>query len=83
VILSTAPQQSISTNGFGFRISWATNATVVVEAVAALTPSSWTPISTNTISYSSGSTNALNGWTQLNDPEWTKHLNRFYRVRPQ
>ncbi len=83
VILTTAGQVAITANGFGFRIPWATNAAVVVEAAAALTPSSWSPLSTNLIRYSPDSANAFNGWSQFNDPEWTNYPSRFYRVRQQ
>jgi hypothetical protein len=80
VILSSTGKLAITPKGFGFRISWATSAAVVVEASAALTPSSWSPLSTNIINYSPGSTNAFNGWLQFNDSAWTNYPSRFYRM---
>lgn len=80
VILSP---QAITTNGFGFTISWATNATIVVEATESLMPANWFPVSTNSISYSAGSVAAFNGWAQFSDSGWTNHPSRSYRVRPQ
>jgi hypothetical protein len=62
----------VQTNGFGFIISWATNASVVVEASANL--SSWLPVSTNTLT---------DGWSYFGDPQWTNYRGRFYRVRSQ
>ena len=77
------PPRANTTNGFGFTISWATNATIVVEASSTLASSSWSPISTNTISFSSGPGVAFGGWLHFNDPQWTSYPNRFYRVRQQ
>ena len=58
--------------GFGFLISWATNAAVVVEASPDLVAPDWTRISTNTLTA---------GSAQFTDPQWTDHPTRFYRVR--
>ena len=74
------PPPAIGTNGFGFTLSWATNATVVVEAADALASSGWSAISTNTIRYVPNGTNAFNGWLQFNDSQWTNSRSRFYRV---
>ena len=57
---------------FGFIISWATNAPVVVEAASSLAEPSWSPVSTNTLS---------DGWSYFSDPEWTNYPSRFYRLR--
>jgi BspA type Leucine rich repeat region (6 copies) len=83
VILDFEPSFGTSTNGFGFTISWATNATVVVEASTnfGLNAANWSPISTNTITYTPGSTNALNGTSDFADPQWTNYPGRFYRLR--
>jgi len=62
----------VGSQGFQFTISWATNATVVVEASTNL--QDWIPISTNTL---------VNGTSTFLDSAWTNHSQRFYRVRPQ
>ncbi len=72
VILTTAPNFGIQTNQFGFRISWATNAFVVVEACTNLAIAVWSPVSVNTLT---------EGWTYFSDAEWTNYPSRFYRVR--
>jgi hypothetical protein len=59
-------------NGFGFTVSWATNAPVVVEACTNLSNPVWTPVSTNT---------PASGTNHFSDPHWTNYPNRFYRVR--
>src|SRR5262249_45292914 len=40
----------IRTNGFGFTVSWATNASVVVEAATELDNPVWSPVATNALS---------------------------------
>jgi hypothetical protein len=60
--------------GFGFRVSWATNASVVIEAGASLDISAWSPITTNTL---------VEGWFDFSDPDWENHAVRFYRLRSQ
>ena len=74
VILTTPPNFGIQTNGFGFTVSWATNASVVVEAIPTLTMPTWSPVSTNALT---------DGWTDFRDPEWANSRSRFYRVRSQ
>ncbi len=71
-MLTTAPNFGIQTNQFGFRISWATNGPVVVEASTTLANPVWSPISTNTL---------INGWSYFSDVGWTNYPARFYRVR--
>lgn len=73
-ILTTAPDFGIQTNAFGFTISWATNASVVVEASPNLANPAWLPVSTNTIS-------ATTGWSYFSDPDWTNYPSRLYRLR--
>jgi hypothetical protein len=72
VMLNCAPSSSGPTNAFGFTISWATNASVVVEAAA--TPSSpvWSPLATNSLTA---------GFAPFTDPDWSKYPSRFYRLR--
>ena len=72
VILTLAPNFGIQTNAFGFRISWATNASVVVEASTGLVNPVWSTVSTNVL---------VNGWSDFRDAEWTNYPARFYRVR--
>jgi hypothetical protein len=72
VILTTAPNFGIRSNAFGFRISWATNASIVVEASTTLANPVWSPVSTNTL---------VDGWSYFRDAEWTNYPSRFYRVR--
>ena len=72
VILTTPPSFGLRTNQFGFTISWATNASVVVEACTDLAPSDWSPVGTNTL---------VEGWSYFSDPECTNYANRFYRLR--
>ncbi len=72
VILSTTPNFGIQTNAFGFRISWATNVPVVVEASMTLANPEWSPVSTNAL---------VNGWSYFSDPQWTNYPARFYRLR--
>ena len=72
VILTTAPNFGIQTNAFGFRISWATNIPVVVEASTTLANPVWSLVSTNTLT---------DGWSDFRDTDWTNHPARFYRIR--
>jgi hypothetical protein len=74
VILTTAPNFGIQTNAFGFRISWATNAPVVVEASTTLASPAWSPVSTNTLT---------SGWSYFSDRDWANYPSRFYRARAQ
>ncbi len=64
----------VQTNGFGFTVSWATNASVLVEASKDLSSPVWQPVQTNALN---------NGVVNFTDPEWTKYPSRFYRVRSQ
>jgi hypothetical protein len=72
VILTTSPGFGVGTNGFGFIISWATNASVVVEACTDLALPDWSPVGTNTL---------VEGWSYFSDPEWANYASRFYRIR--
>ena len=72
VILSSGPGFGATAKGFGFLISWATNASVVVEAGTDLANPVWFPVSTNTLS---------SGTSQFSDAQWTDHPTRFYRLR--
>jgi hypothetical protein len=71
VILNSGPGFGVRTNRFGFVISWATNATVRVEASATLVNPTWLPVATNTLAA---------GWSYFCDPRWTNQPARFYRL---
>jgi len=58
-------------NSFNFTASWATNATVVIQAATSLSPPDWTPIATNALS---------NGVFNFADPQWSNFPQRYYRV---
>jgi hypothetical protein len=73
IILTTDPSFGIQANQFGFIISWATNASVVVEASTTLANPTWFPVSTNTL---------VGGSSYFGDTEWTNYPSRFYRIRP-
>ena len=72
VILAKSQNFGIKTNTFSFRISWATNIPVVIEASADL--ASWSPMQTN---------NLINGWTDFTEQHSLENPNRIYRVRGQ
>jgi BspA type Leucine rich repeat region (6 copies) len=71
VILNLSPGFGVQNNAF-FRISWATNVPVVVEASTSMVNPTWFPMSTNTLT---------DGWAYFSDPDWTNYASRFYRVR--
>ncbi len=62
----------VQSNQFGFTISWATNASVMVEACTNLTDLVWQPLQTNVL---------VNGTNYFSDASWTNFPSRFYRVR--
>jgi hypothetical protein len=70
-ILDHSASFGVGANGFGFTISWATNASVVVQAATNLANPVWLPVSTSTLT---GGTN------YFSDPQWTNYPERFYRV---
>ncbi|HVM50219.1 MAG TPA: leucine-rich repeat protein [Candidatus Acidoferrum sp.] len=72
LILSFEPAFALQTNGFGFLISWATNASVVVEACTNLAGAVWSPVSTNALA---------GGSSFFSDPQWSSYPARFYRLR--
>ncbi len=72
VILTFGPRFGVQTNQFGFIVSWASNAPVVVEACANLANPIWSSLSTNTLP---------DGWFCFSDSDWTNHPTRVYRIR--
>ena len=71
LVLNNGPGFGMQPGGFGFTISWATNASIVVEAATNLANPIWIPVSTNTLT---GGTN------HFSDPQWTNYPGRFYRI---
>ena len=71
MILGSGNGLGATTNGFGFTISWATNAPVVVEACTNLANPVWLPLATNTLT---------SGTNYFNDSQWTNSTARFYRL---
>jgi hypothetical protein len=72
VILTTATTFGLQNNSFGFRISWATNSSVIVDAATDLSNPTWSPVSTNAL---------IDGWSLFSDADWANYLTRFYRAR--
>ncbi len=71
VLAKENPGFGVQGNGFGFTISWDTNASVVVEACTNLVNPVWSPVSTNALS---------SGTNYFSDPQWTNYPSRFYRL---
>ena len=71
VILNFEPGFGVQPGGFGFTISWATNASVVVEAATNLANPVWIPVSANTLT---------DGTNYFSDPQWTNYPMRFYQA---
>ncbi|HEV2331420.1 MAG TPA: leucine-rich repeat domain-containing protein, partial [Verrucomicrobiae bacterium] len=74
--LNFEPNFGVHDNQFGFTISWATNATVVVDACTNSTNPVWLPAATNTVT-------ATTGTAYFGDPQWARYSVRFYRLRSQ
>jgi hypothetical protein len=72
VILDLPPSFGVKTNAIGFIISWATNASVAVEACTSLANPAWVSVGTNTLT---------GGWSYFSDPLWMNYPSRFYRLR--
>ena len=71
--LNFEPSFGVHSNRFGFTISWATNASVVVEACSNLANPVWLPISTNNVTAATGTAN-------FTDPNWMGYRVRGYRL---
>lgn len=72
-ILDFRPYFGVHNNVFEFTISWATNATVVVEACSNYVNAVWLPLSTNTVTASTGTAN-------FTDSKWMGYRIRGYRL---
>jgi hypothetical protein len=64
----------VKSNQFGFKVTWASGTSVVVEASQSLGNPVWSPVATNNLS---------GGSFYFGDPQWTKLPSRCYRVRSQ
>lgn len=62
----------MQSDGFGFTVSWATNASVVIEASTSLTEPVWSSVVTNALT---------DGVVHFNDPQRKSYSSRFYRIR--
>jgi hypothetical protein len=71
LILTSSPGAGVRSNQFGFTISWATNASVVVDACTNLANPVWTPLATNAL---------VSGTNYFSDPTPPTSPQRFYRV---
>jgi len=72
VILDFGSAFGFRTNRFGFVISWATNASIVVERSTNVTNSGWSAVSTGPLT---------SGSFYFRDPQGTDYPNCFYRLR--
>lgn len=72
VILTTDTAFGVHDDLFRFRISWATNAVVVIEAATDLEGSTWSPIATNTL---------VDGWSDFTDSQPNAYQNQLFRIR--
>ena len=75
MILNNSINFGAQPGGFSFTVSWASNATVVVEAASNLAAPDWQPLQTNTLTDT-----ATNGFFNFSDPDWTNYPSRFYRL---
>jgi hypothetical protein len=72
LILKHSSSFGVKTNGFGFSISWAAHASVVVEASTNLAIPTWSLVATNALT---------SGTCYFSDPQWTNYPSRLYRLR--
>ena len=70
-ILGSSYGLGVSSNGFQFTISWATNTSIVVVACTNLSNPVWQPVQTNTLA---------GGTAYFSDPQWMNYPGRFYRL---
>jgi hypothetical protein len=79
LILNVAPTFGVLSNSFGFTVSWATNADVLIEACTDLHDPTWSAVGTNILTM--GVDLFTDGWTYFSDPNWKNYPARFYRVQ--
>jgi BspA type Leucine rich repeat region (6 copies) len=73
-VLNFEPSFGMKNGLFGFTISWATNASVIVDACTNLANPAWLPVSTNIVTLASGMAN-------FSDPKSNGYSRRYYRLR--
>jgi len=73
-VLTFEPSFGIQNNQFGFTISWATNASVIIQACTNLSNPLWLPVATNTLA---------SGTNFFTDPSWSNYPSRYYRISAQ
>jgi hypothetical protein len=61
----------VRSNSFGFKVTWASGMSLVVEAATDVAKPAWVPLATITLQNCSG---------YFNDPQWGNYPLRFYRV---
>ena len=71
-VQSAGPDFGVVAGKFGFTVSRASDRTVVVQACANLSHSTWTRVRTNTV---------IGGSASFSDPQWGDYPARFYRLR--
>ena len=74
ILTAIGAQLAVQSNRFGFTVSWASNATVIVEAATNLAAPVWQPLQTNTVTVSKGA-------FYFSDSQWTNYPERYYRIR--
>ena len=62
---------AVQEDGFEFRITGPDSHAAVLEVCTNLASGIWTPMATNTL---------LNGYAHFNDPTWTNHPSRYFRI---
>jgi len=70
-VLSFEPSFGLQNGQFGFTISWATNADVIVQACTNLSSPAWIPLITNALG---------SGTNYFCDSKWVNYRSRYYRV---
>ena len=71
IILRTGPDFGFHNGAFGFVISWATNASVVIEASPSAANPAWSAVGTNAL---------VGGWSHFSDPQSGSGSSRYYRI---
>jgi hypothetical protein len=71
LILTQGPTLGVGEGGFGFLVSWATNASVVLQVCTNFSNPTWASIQTNSLT---------NGSTYFADASWNKSAAGIYRI---
>lgn len=70
-VLTFEPSFGVQNGQFGFTISWATNAAIIVQTCTNLSKPAWIPLATNALS---------SGTNYFSDFGWINNRSRYYRV---